>query len=915
MAKFSPLTLATLCTLALCAAAGTRTNIQFKPLDPNNTDPAEFWLPLWDPVPEEYCEAPRYPVVPTPGPMAPNVLYNLIPNGTVPKVRAKPTNSWQKNLWGFQFNETDADHWNAIYPYPYIASPKDNVLFLMYPGAPVNLTDNRQIQVGFDTPYVNKSVNHGPPIRNQSSPWMSMSLAYDLTVTITNAQPRLVNMTPVSATVAYVDAANKTVATAYLVKGSPFISIECTGAQIGFSTLRFPDVPPVVSINGQNPGSVVNGKAFTLFTAAGPAHPQGVYWHAYFSTAVSINIPAPPTEGSNLTAPFSGLLQIACGEINDQMKPFLDKAQGVYAKGVELAYDINDDTQQLTMHFNWIKGGDASKTLTMLALRHHTKIIKTFTPMHSTAYWMVKGNMTAVMADSWQLTYNLTSAGFGDALSLDRTMVSELEKAALLDYDMRIGHCPGDNITYGYPGHVNMELYAYVRNLAQRVDLATILEALGHREHAVNMSKNVLQCMEPVLRRPERPPEQCPTPLSNFTPYCMRSQTDIYFDQQFGGLVTTWYTRFAPHYCACDLPGGPTACIGKNYCDNLHGWAALANYGNPLYNDHHFQYGYIIKSLAWLVYFQETKNAPLGINATYMRNITKQALAFAREVGNPDDRNDPYFTYVRHKDVYDGHSWAEGYDYSGRFVSWNNQQSGGESINAYYGIYLLGLALNDTNVRDWGRITLATEMFSLAQYQHLSNETKDKDDQPVSQITDWGKCISTLYGTGFSGNTYFGPNMLLECAITFLPITPITREWISPRWANETYHWLEWSVNMSGFCVFYDPLTMTSNPCPGPYSSTWTGNEWGCCPTNEGYVDNQWRTFPEWMPYLHVLESFFNPRSAFRKLLYADWYLPTPHLPFPYLANRSSDQPTVVGFQHDITLASALFAVATHGNP
>lgn len=893
--------------------ATIRRNVQFTPLDPALTDPTDFYMPLWDNIGEEYCAAPRYPVDPTPGPMAPNVLTDYIPNGTVPHVRAKPTNTWQKNIWGFQLNQTDEEHWNAVYPYPYVASPKDSTIFIMYPGSPVNLTENRQIQVGFDFP--NETVHNGPIIRNMSSPWMSMSLGFDLIVNIPHTKARIVNMTAVSVAVAYIDVnTNSTVATAYFVKGSPFINIECNNAQLGFGNANFPFVPPVIGLNDLTPDNGATGTDFVLTTAAGPAHPQGVTWHAYFNETVTLYLPAPPTLGINLTAPFTGLLQIACGEINDQAASLLNSSKGVFAKGANLQYDIDDSKQQVNMKFNWIKGGDTSKTLTMLALRHHMRLLNPLTPRKKSPYWVVKGNLTAVMSDSWSLTYNLTTVGFGDLMSLDPTMIAALKAAAMTDYELRVHQCPGDNITYGYPGHMNMELYAYVRDIAQMADIAIVLEALGERTHAVNLSKKVLECMQPVLARPTEAPHPCPVPLNNYTAYCVRSQTDVYFDQQYGGLVTTWYTRFAPHYCACDLPGGPTACIGKNYCDNLHGWGALSNYGNPIYNDHHFQYGYIIKSLAWLVYYQETKNAPIGMNATVLKNITKQALLFAREIGNPDDVADPYFTYVRHKDVYDGHSWAEGYDYSGRFVSWNNQQSGGESINSYYAIYLLGYALNDTNVRDWGRINLATESFSIQQYQHLSNQTADKDDEPLSQITQWGKCISTLYGMGFSGNTYFGPNPLFQCAITILPITPFTHEWISTSWANETVHWLDWTTNMSGFCEFFDPITMPKNPCPGQYGTDWKGNEWGCCPTNEGFDNNQWRTYPQWLPYLYVMESFFNTTSAFEKLQYTNgYYQPTLDLPFPYLANRSANATTIVGYQSDATLTGALFFVATHG--
>jgi len=320
---------------------------------------------------------------------------------------------------------------------------------------------------------------------------------------------------------------------------------------------------------------------------------------------------------------------------------------------------------------------------------------------------------------------------------------------------------------------MNMELYAYVRDLAQCTDIAIILENLGEREMAVNMTMKVLRCMAPILKRPEKAPEPCPAPINN-TAVCVRDMMNIYFDTQWGGLITGWFDRFAPHYCQCDKPGGPYACRGFNYCDNPRGFDAFANYGNAFYNDHHFQYGYILKNLGWAVYFQETKGAPLGMNATVLRNITKQALAFARDIGNPDPAKDKYFAFLRHKDVFDGHSWAEGYDYSGRVVGWINQQSGGEAINGYYGIYLLGLALNDTNVMDWGRIHLATEASSISHYQHLSNRTASgKKDMPDKIEDQWGKCMPILFGNGNSGATYYGPNPLFQCGITFLPVTPL----------------------------------------------------------------------------------------------------------------------------------------------
>jgi endoglucanase Acf2 len=82
------------------------------------------------------------------------------------------------------------------------------------------------------------------------------------------------------------------------------------------------------------------------------------------------------------------------------------------------------------------------------------------------------------------------------------------------------------------------------------------------------------------------------------------------------------------------------------------------------------------------------------------------------DIANPS-KSDPYFPVFRHKDWYDGHSWASG------LFQWNgggNQESSSESINGYpfvgdtnesftlniliyYGLYLLGLALGNNNMR------------------------------------------------------------------------------------------------------------------------------------------------------------------------------------------------------------------------
>ena len=889
--------------LLAAALAAPRTDVKFKPLDPDVTSPEEFWMPMWNPVPQDYCTYPRFPIVPTFGPIAMDVLYELYPNGTVPKAPPKPTDTWLKNLWGFQWN--NLGDWGAVYPYPYVVEPKNGMINMMYTGAPDGETNNRQMLVGFAKP-VNISTKY--PIFNASYPFMTMGAAFDFGLQIKNGRKaKLMALNNFGATIAFQDTkqANRTVATLYIVKGSPFINVECNGAELVFGNDMS---PPIIGLNDVTPGTTASGDAFMFKTAQGPVHMQAEMWHAYFSSSVSITLPDPPNKPLAVTGPFTGLLQMAAGELGDEMKSFLDKARGTFAKSVEVQYDIDDEKKLAVTHFKFVKGGDQSKPLTMLAIAHHLHLLPQKADTEPTKYWCVKGNMTAVHADSWALTYNLTTLGFGDNLKVDPIMAPKLLEAATLDYKLRINECPGDNTTWGYPGYMNMELYAYSRDLTQMVDIAIVLENLGKREMAINMTKKVLECMKYILKRPAKLPEKCPIPKNN-TAVCVRDMMDVYYDTQWGGLVTGFYDRYAKGYCECDK-GSAYACIGLNYCDNPEGWDGFANYGNAFYNDHHFQYGYIIKNLAWIIYFQETKKADLGVSAASIKNLTKQALAFSRDIANPDEKSDPYFTFVRHKDMYDGHSWAEGYDYSGRILTWVNQQSGGEAINGFYGVYLLGYALNDTNVRDWARIHLASEAFSVHQYQHLSNKTEDKKDQPTKIINDWGKCLSILIGNGASGATYYGPNQIFQCGITLLPITPYTREWVSADWAMEALDWMLWHNNKSGQCVFFNPETMSTNPCAGQLGPNWKGNEWMCCPTDQGedFFDNQWRAFPDWYPYMYVLESFANPQKAWLALQYTNYSKPTPTLPFPYL-NEFGD---IVGYQHDLTLTAALFHVATY---
>lgn len=75
----------------------------------------------------------------------------------------------------------------------------------------------------------------------------------------------------------------------------------------------------------------------------------------------------------------------------------------------------------------------------------------------------------------------------------------------------------------------------------------------------------------------------------------------------------------------------------------------LIDFGNTLYNDHHFHYGYHILAGAIIAHLDP---AWLGANKEYINSLV-------RDVANPSSE-DRYFPTWRNFDWYHGHSWAHG---------------------------------------------------------------------------------------------------------------------------------------------------------------------------------------------------------------------------------------------------------------
>ncbi len=260
--------------------------------------------------------------------------------------------------------------------------------------------------------------------------------------------------------------------------------------------------------------------------------------------------------------------------------------------------------------------------------------------------------------------------------------------------------------------------------------LALIAEELGENALAATYRTNLAQALESRL-------------------YGLVGDSLVY-DQTWGGIVT-----------ASGI-SDPGAAFGQGY-----------------YNDHHFHYGYWIYAAAVLA-----KGDP-----SWVSRWGDKVRHLLRDIAEPSGA-DPHYPYLRNKDWFVGHSWAAGLF---EFGDSRNQESTSEAVNAWYAVYLYGLATGDSRIRDLGRILLATEIRSARKYWQIRSE----DDIYPRPFAD-NKVVGVLWGTKVDYATFFGANVEFIHGIQMLPFTPISEELLRPDWIVEEYPVLATALDNPG---------------------------------------------------------------------------------------------------------------------
>lgn len=241
------------------------------------------------------------------------------------------------------------------------------------------------------------------------------------------------------------------------------------------------------------------------------------------------------------------------------------------------------------------------------------------------------------------------------------------------------------------------------------------------------------------------------------------------------------------------------------------------SFGQGLYNDHHFHYGYFLYAAA----------AMAKGNPAWQSEWGDEVMHLVRNLANPA-ASDPHYTYLRNKDWFVGHSWASGlYE----FGDGRNQESSSEAVNAWYSLYLYGLAIDDARIRDLGRLMLATEIRSTQRYWQVDSNDGIYDEPYASN-----KVVGVLWSTKVDYGTFFGANTEFIHCIQMLPFTPVTEDLLEAAWIEEEYPVLETALDNPSIGEGWKGFVYMAHAVIDPAAA------WNECQTLTGYDDGNTQT-------------------------------------------------------------------------
>ncbi|KAK4148773.1 glycoside hydrolase [Chaetomidium leptoderma] len=454
---------------------------------------------------------------------------------------------------------------------------------------------------------------------------------------------------------------------------------------------------------------------------------DGMTWlvYAYHTRGDPLDLEVVNNGLAQAKGPFYGIIQVTKDPGGGE--EVYDKACGAYPTGVQLSGTV--DGTRGTYRFCFKKAGMSGTTLAMFALPHHQSSFDDVTKGRMTNLKLqttTKGIATAVVADSW-------------------TMVES-------NLPTNIGFLPWSPQA-GTISAISDETKKLIRNIAQQEVSQNILEqtdlnSMYFSGKALAKFAGLILAIQEMLGDQglaQAGLNQLKVAFARFSQNAQ--QYPLVYESAWGGVVSS-----------------ATYVTGDNGVD----------FGNTLYNDHHFHWGYFIYTAAVIGHLDPSW---IGANKAYVDILV-------RDIANPSTR-DQYFPVWRCFDWFHGHSWAHGlFD----TLDGKDQESSSEDTMHAYALKMWGYVSGDKNLEARADLMLSLQTRSLQAYYLYTNSNTV---QPPEFIGN--KVAGILFENKIDHTTYFGTNVEFIQGIHMLPLLPHTPLVRTPAFVRE-----EWEAYFGG---------------------------------------------------------------------------------------------------------------------
>ncbi|KAI1943188.1 endo-1,3-beta glucanase [Ophidiomyces ophidiicola] len=435
---------------------------------------------------------------------------------------------------------------------------------------------------------------------------------------------------------------------------------------------------------------------------------NGARWVIYVTPANGVDPKFKLLSNHTIEGPraFKGTIQVAKDPGNADA--LYDRTSGVYPTSVSVSGLVTGATG--TYQFSWAKAGNSKDTpLLMFALPHHVEAFDDSSKKSQTDLRLqtpTKGIATACLGDSW-------------------TMVEQ-------NLPINMGFEPWQSSTSVRcclpPASQKIIREAAASEMSQNMRSQTDLDSMYFSGKALAKFAIIVYTVHEMLQDPKFAASALQNLKDSFASFVQNKQKHpLVYDAVWKGVVSS------AAYTTGDLN---------------------ADFGNSLYNDHHFHYGYFVLAAAII---GKLDPSWLPANKAWVNTLV-------RDYANPV--SDEQFPFSRGFDWYNGHSWAKGIFPSG---DGKDQESTSEDSMCTYAIKMWGATTGDASMEARGNLMLGILKRSLNDYflMHSSNIHQPKEfiANKVTGILFENKCDHT---------TYFGAKLEYIQGIHMLPILPVS---------------------------------------------------------------------------------------------------------------------------------------------